>query len=78
MKITAILLALAGASCTSTGESAARPYPLDTCLVSDNELGSMGDPITIVYEGRELSFCCSPCVKEFETNPAEFLQKLER
>lgn len=53
------------------------PYPLDTCLVTDNKLGSMGDPVTIVHENRELKFCCSPCVKKFEKEPGKYLPKLD-
>jgi len=38
----------------------------------------MGDPITKVYDGREVKFCCAPCVEEFEASPAEFLEKLPK
>ena len=66
-------------ACASTGGStAARAYPLDTCIVTDNALGSMGDPITKVYDGQEVKFCCAPCVAEFEANPAEFMAKLPK
>ena len=54
-----------------------KPYPLKTCLVTDNELGSMGKVISRTYEGREVKFCCKPCVKKFEANPAKFLKKLK-
>ena len=40
-------------------------YPLDTCAVSGKKLGSMGDPIVKVYEGREVRFCCGGCPKRF-------------
>lgn len=52
-------------------------YPLKTCLVTDNELGSMGKVITKVYDGREIKFCCKPCVKKFEGNQAKYLAKLK-
>jgi len=55
---------------------AAKPYPLKTCLVTDNELGSMGKVVTKVYDEQEIKFCCKPCVKKFEANPAKFLSKL--
>lgn len=54
------------------------PYPLDTCLVTDNKLGSMGDPVTIERDGRELKFCCKPCVDKFEKDPAKYLGKLSK
>ena len=53
-----------------------KSYPKKTCLVTDNELGSMGTPVTKVYEGQEVKFCCKPCVKKFEKNPAKYLGKL--
>ncbi len=55
-----------------------KPYPLKTCLVSGNTLGSMGDPVTKVYDGQEIKFCCKPCVKKFEANQAKYLAKLPR
>ncbi len=64
---------------TSFGLQAApgtKPYPLKTCLVSGNTLGSMGDPVTKVYNGQEIKFCCKPCVKKFEANQAKYLAKL--
>jgi hypothetical protein len=72
----AILLLL-----TSFGLQAApgtKAYPLKTCLVSGNTLGSMGDPVTKVYAGQEIKFCCKPCVKKFEANQAKYLSKLPR
>lgn len=54
-----------------------KPYPRETCLVSGNELGSMGKPITKVYNGQEIKFCCKPCIKKFEANPEKYLKKLK-
>ncbi len=72
-----ILLALAAVSALLlTAASAAKKYPLNDCLVTDNELGSMGKVITKVYDGQEIKFCCKPCVKKFEKNPAKYLAKL--
>lgn len=70
---------LALASCTSTPkaqEQAVRPYTLDTCVVMDSKLGSMGDPIVRVYNGQEVKFCCTPCVEEFESDPEFYLEKM--
>lgn len=73
----AAALALGSVACVGAGEhDSARPYPLTTCLVTDNALGSMGDPITRIYKGQEVKFCCSPCVDEFEADPDSFLAKL--
>lgn len=56
---------------------AAKPYPLDICVVSGEKLGSMGDPVVILHEGQEIKFCCDSCEPKFRKAPAKFLSKLE-
>ncbi len=80
--ITTALLGLTLAACT-TPEPAlaaekAKPYPLTKCLVSGNDLDSMGGPITKIYDGQEIKFCCKPCIKKFEANQAKYLVKLPK
>ena len=53
-----------------------KPYPLKTCVVTDNDLGSMGDPQRIVHNGQEIKFCCAPCIAKFQKNPEKYLAKL--
>jgi hypothetical protein len=62
-----------GATATT---AAAKPYPLEVCIVSDEKLGSMGDPVVKVVDGQEVKFCCKSCVPDFEKEPAKFLTKL--
>ena len=75
-----LLVAMLGyftVSCATNSSSAGtKPYPLEECIVTGNELGSMGDPITIVHEGQEVKFCCKPCVSKFKANPQKYLAKL--
>lgn len=52
-------------------------WPLDTCVVSGEKLGGMGDPVVKIEAGREVRFCCAGCVKTFEKEPAGFLQKAD-
>lgn len=52
-----------------------KPYPLDVCLVTDNDLGSMGEETSLIYEGQLIKFCCAPCEKKFLKNPAKYLAK---
>lgn len=52
-------------------------WPLNECALSGEELGSMGDPVIKVYEGREVRFCCAGCIKNFEKNKAAALQKAD-
>ncbi len=65
-------------SACATTSGPVRPYTHTICIVSDNKLGSMGDPITKTYNGQEIKFCCRPCIKEFESDRASFLKKLDR
>ncbi len=44
------------------------------CPVSGNKLGSMGKPVSIEHEGKEVKFCCSPCIKKFKNNPQKYLK----
>lgn len=77
MKLTLTLLIglFFGLGLLATANAAS--YPLKVCLVTDNALGSMGKVITKKYDGREVKFCCKPCVKKFEANPAKYLAKLK-
>jgi len=77
-------IALFTVSCTKQEETAAAetpesiiPYPLDVCIVAGEKLGSMGDPVVIIHEGREIKFCCDECLPKFQANPGEYLGKLE-
>jgi YHS domain-containing protein len=56
---------------------APKPYPLNTCLVGGEELGKMGKPEVITYEGREIKFCCGACVAPFKKDPARYLKILD-
>jgi YHS domain-containing protein len=70
-----LILALFLPSCASPKAAGVVPYTSDMCMVTDNKLGSMGDPITKVYDGREVKFCCRPCIREFEDDPEQFWNK---
>jgi hypothetical protein len=79
MKYLALVLTLALSACGSprADDSGVKPYPLDTCLVMEAPLGSMGDPVVKVYGDQEVKFCCQACVAEFEANQDAYLAKLE-
>lgn len=62
---------------TTDPKAEPKPYPLKTCIVSDNDLDSMGEQTSIIHEGRVIKFCCEPCVAKFRKNPAKYLRKLE-
>jgi len=54
-----------------------KPYPLKTCVVTDEKLGGMGDAYVFVYEGREIKLCCKGCLKDFKKEPAKYIKKIE-
>ena len=53
-------------------------YPLKTCVVSGEELNSMGNPIDHVVGNRLVRFCCKRCVKTFNKEPAKYLAILDK
>jgi YHS domain-containing protein len=57
-------------------DAKAKPYPLKTCIVSDEKLGEMGDPFVFVKDGQEYKLCCKSCQKDFNKAPAKYLKKL--
>lgn len=52
-------------------------YPMTTCPVSGEELGSMGEPVSIVHEGQTIKFCCDNCVPKFKKDPEKYMAKLK-
>lgn len=67
-----------GKADTEAATTAAKPYPLDVCLVSGEELGSMGEPHVFVHEGQEIKMCCDKCVPKFNKDPEKYLAKLKQ
>lgn len=70
------------ASKEATPDAVPANYPLKTCVVSDEALGSMGKPFEINYkqEGkpdRKVLLCCSNCEEGFLKDPAKALAKLD-
>lgn len=52
-------------------------YSLSTCPITGKKLGSMGDPVVRLYEGREVRYCCGGCIKKFEKDLAASLSALD-
>ena len=62
--------------------NASNDYPLTTCVVSGEDLGSMGNAYEYVYkeEGkpdRVIKLCCSRCVNRFKKNAAFYLKTID-
>jgi len=64
-----------------------KTYPLTTCVVSEDELTSMGGkPIDYLYtqknaDGTEtvrlVRFCCPDCISKFKKNPDKYLKVID-
>lgn len=54
-----------------------KPYKGENCVVSDEKLGSMGEPYVLIRKGQEVKLCCKGCLKEFNKDQAAYLKKLE-
>ena len=48
-----------------------------TCIVTDEKLGEMGDAYVFVYEGREIKLCCKGCLKDFNKSSAKYVKKIQ-
>jgi hypothetical protein len=67
-----------GVNAADKKDAKAKPYPLKTCIVSDEKLGGdHGEPYVFVHEGQEIKLCCKPCLKDFNKEPAKYLKKLD-
>jgi YHS domain-containing protein len=44
-------------------------YPAETCPISGQKLGAMGEPYNFVNEGHLVRLCCSGCLDQFNENP---------
>ncbi len=57
-------------------------YPLKTCVVSKEDLGTMGEPTDLIYRqdgspDRLVRFCCESCIKDFKKDPAAALKRID-
>lgn len=46
------------------------------CPVSGEPLGSMGKPVKVTIQGRDVFLCCAGCEAPLKENPEEYLAKL--
>ena len=53
-------------------------YTLDTCPVSGEKLGGMGETVVKVYDGREVRFCCAMCVPKFEADKDKYFPEIDK
>ena len=79
LALSAAFLAAPLASFAEDKKETAKPYPLDTCIVSDEKLGADPNmkPFAFTHEGQEIKLCCKSCKKDFTKDPAKYLKKLD-
>ncbi|MDB6025689.1 MAG: hypothetical protein JWM68_1912 [Verrucomicrobiales bacterium] len=53
-----------------------KPYPLNTCLVSDDKLGKHGKSYVFTHKGQEIKLCCKDCLSDFKKNTEKYLKKI--
>ncbi|MBL9126067.1 MAG: hypothetical protein JNL97_00400 [Verrucomicrobiales bacterium] len=79
--VLALALVAVGLASASAAEKRVKlkvkPYPMDTCVVSGEKLGSMGDAVVFAEGDQEIAICCSSCKKDFAKNKKENLAKIE-
>lgn len=71
-------LAFSLVSCGGDDTAAAGDYPLKTCVVSGEELGSMGEPVVVKHGDVTVKLCCKSCIDEFNAEPEKFVAKLKQ
>jgi len=54
-----------------------KPYPLQTCVVTDEKLGEHGKPYVFTHEGQEVKLCCKSCLKDFKKDTAKYTKKIQ-
>jgi hypothetical protein len=87
--IAALILSACGGSETQENSSASSEdsprvataeeiaaYPMNVCVVSGEELGSMGDAVNLFHEGQLVRLCCDNCIDTFNDEPQKFVTKI--
>lgn len=59
-------------------EAQRKDYPLETCLVSGEQLGSMGEPVEFVVAGRLMRLCCNGCMPKIIADPAKYIAAIDK
>ena len=65
---------------TPDRDSSAIPadYPLDECVISGENLRSMGEPYAHEVEGGVVMLCCPPCKDDVDADPERYLAQIEQ
>lgn len=69
-------LGLLSAHAADEKEKKLAPYPLETCIVTDDGLHEMDEAMFMSYKGQTYGFCCKPCTRKFMKKPNFYEKKL--
>ena len=58
-------------------EAGKKTYKLDTCPISGEKLGSMGEPVDYLYGTHLVRLCCKSCAKKMPTEGASVVAKVD-
>jgi hypothetical protein len=58
--------------------ASAKAYPLDTCLVSGEKLGEMGEPVVLLVGNQQVKLCCDSCLPDVKKDTATLMTKLSK
>jgi len=53
------------------------PYPFTNCAVIQKAFDPEGPKHRRVYQGHEVLFCCTPCVRAFDANPDPYMPRIK-
>lgn len=52
------------------------PYPFDHCAVIQRPFDGEPAKHRRIYQGHEVLFCCTPCVRAFDANPDPYMPRI--
>lgn len=61
----------------AAGDRVGDAYSLDVCAVSGEKLGSMGDPVVLIKDGKEIRLCCDGCKKKADKETAAMVKEVD-
>lgn len=67
---------IANALASLSAEDRAVAEKQKMCLVGGEPLGSMGAPVKVTVQGRDVFVCCEGCTDALKADPDKFLAKL--
>ena len=55
-----------------------KEYALDTCPISAEPLGEMGEPLLLLVGDQQVKLCCKNCLPDLKADPAKIVAQLSK